>query len=259
MDQAIEVVRLDADPGRVRVAQDEIHIVDRVQSGKEKPQHPQPRRTAKVVFLRARPNDEKRDVVGIEPLPFFKDAARRTTDSGNNVGELRTNDLRSERLVRQLVARGRLVARQKSVVEKMPERPVPDVVQKPGDAKKLFDAAARGNRAARFRGRPVEEGRILFKNAIEALVPRVPDAACETHRPERVREPGMFRRRVDEPRRLKLMDLTQPLEPRRIDQISLVSGLARRRIVRRRRDRDVSVNRIVNERFRLITFLDKIV
>ena len=132
------------------------------------------------------------------------------------------------------------------IVEKMTERPVTYVVKKTRDAKERLDAVARGNRTARILALALKQVRTLLKDAVETVLPFVPDPARGARRAQHMLKPRMFRRRIDEPRRLELMNLTEPLKPRGIDKIAFVSRFAGLPIRGRRRNRNITVNGILN-------------
>ena len=98
------------------------------------------------------------------------------------------------------------------VVEKMPERAVPHVVQQPRHPHQAFDVGPRGDVAARFAQR---------------IVPVVDGQRGQVHDPQDVLEAGMLGRRKDPPGRLQLVNLPHPLDPRMVDDL-LFRDFARR-------------------------------
>ena len=152
--------------------------------------------------------------------------------------------------MRQAVAARRLKTAQKMFVEEMPERPVPDVVQERRDAQQRLDATRRRNRTV-----AVGQLRIFLKNAVKTLAQRLPNAPGRPRRPQDVLETRMLRRRINEPSGLKLVNLAQSLRPRRVDEVAFATRFPRREVSARRRKGDVSVYRVLNERFRLVFVL----
>ena len=71
--------------------------------------------------------------------------------------------------------------------------------------------------------------------------------ARHVHRPERMHESGMFRRGIDPPGTLQLVDVSQPLNPGGVDQVFLGVFMWIRLSIRYG-ERDVLVDRIGDER-----------
>src|SRR5712691_9813630 len=124
----------------------------------------------------------------------------------------------------------------------MGERPVPDIVQKTGDAKRLDDEPFGRNRLAGDHER-----------GSQRRIERAGPDARLVHDPETVREPRMLGRRKDPAGALELTDPSQSLDPGRVEQILFGDVLGRQtRGVRLRpreplRQLDVAVDRVANE------------
>ena len=224
--QPVEIERPAAVARHVGVAEHEIHVVDRVQPAEKAPQKPQPLRPlGRDAF---RPGNQKHDLLGIERFAVGEPGVRIAADAADQVGELPANDLAAEHLVVQSVVG------QKMLVEKMPERPVPHVVQQGGQPHERLDVAPAGHVGA---------------DLAQALVERGDRPAGQVHRPQHVLKPRMLGRGKDPPGGLQLVNLPQPLEPRVVDDLPLGDFALRQ--ARRRGEGDVAVDRIVAEAFAL--------
>ena len=124
--------------------------------------------------------------------------------AAEQVAQFLANDLGPQRLV------GQAVAAQEMLVEEVPERSVPDVVQQAGHAQQRFHVAAAGRVRADFP---------------QAVVQHRHRPAGQVHGPHDVLEPGVFGTGIDPPGGLQLVDVPQPLDPRMVDDLPL-GGLA---------------------------------
>ena len=130
------------------------------------------------------------------------------------------------------------------LVEEVGERPVPDVMQQPGQPQRLHDQPLRGRLRARLRrsqGRP--------QAGIKVAGPQ----PCLVHDAQAVREAAVLGRREDPTSALQLADATHPLDPRRVEQVAFGRRFGRQaeptRAFRREalRQLDVAVDRIADE------------
>jgi len=117
----------------------------------------------------------------------------------------------------------------------MAVRPVPDIVQKTGDAEDLLDEV--------FRGR-------VRADLTEAGIQVAAEFTGDVHGPQRMLEARVFRGRVHPPGALELVDPPQALHPGGVDQV-LFRALAR---LSRDGDREggVLVDRVGDERHALV-------
>ena len=231
--QPFDVDRPDGDARQVRVAPDEIEVVDGEDAGQQRLEPADPARH-RVVHERGL-GDEERDparvdgLAGREPVPLGH-GARRPAQPAQQRPELVLDDPARQVLVGQpLPVRPSRVGRrlevgQDMVVEEVGERPVPDVVEEPGHPQGLDRQALRRDRLVRVRERRPQ-----------ARVERPCPEARLVHDPEAVGEPRVLGGREDPAGALELADAAQPLEPRRVEQV-LLGGLlggqpCRRRLV----------------------------
>ena len=97
----IPVKRPRRQTGQPSVPQDKVHIVNRVQTGKKGPKQVQPAGMLGV-FLLLRPDDQKRDLLGIDRLVVTKNPIGGTAQTANGRCQTLFNDHRPKPFMRQL-------------------------------------------------------------------------------------------------------------------------------------------------------------
>ena len=172
------------------------------------------------------PGDEKNDLLGVDRFVVFQAAGRIAANAAQQIAQLVANDVSADELVIQAVI-GEVEG-----VEEMPERPVPHVVQQPGQAHQRFDVAATGQLGANLPQAVHQGGR---------------RPAGQVHGPEGMLEAGVLGGRIDPPGGLQLVDLPQTLHPGIVDH-SLLGDFALGQSDGRT-EGDVPVDRVVAEAF----------
>jgi hypothetical protein len=222
-DQPVEIERPRAEARHVGIAQDEVHVVDRVDPAQQAAQVPQPARY-RILLVAPRADDEPGDLSRIERLVGRQFPLRRATDPPDRVAESVADDHRAEGLVSQAPA-GQEVG-----VEEVAEGTMSDIVQQSGEPQQRFDV------------RSARTVRVMFG---ERRVELLRQSTTQMHRPDDMLETGVLGRREDPPGGLQLVDLTHPLHPRIVDQLPLAPFFGPQVDVRD--ERDVAVDRVVAE------------
>ena len=223
--QAVQVEGPRVVARRVGVAQDEVHVVDRVDAAEQAAQKPQPA-WAIARSIVARPSDQKRDLRRIERFAVGQPAVGVPPHAADQVPQFVPHDVAAERLVR--MAKGRQIM----LVEKMSERPMADVVQQSGQPDERLD---------------VSSARRVRAGLQQTFVQRRRGAAGQVHHAQHVLEPRVLGGRKHPPGGLQLVNLPKSLHPRVVDDLPF------RHLVRRQADigseRNIAVNRIETQAF----------
>ncbi len=214
--------------GHVGVAEDEVHVVDRVEAAEQAAQELQPWRLAVSGGCR-RAGNQIGNLRRIELFARRQSAEGIASHAADAVPQLLLDDRAAQHFVVQAV-RGEVV-----LVEEVSERSMPHVVQEGRQSQQRLDVAAAGNFGANFREALVQVGR---------------RAAGQVHDSQHVLKPRVLGCGEYEPCRLKLMNLSQPLQPGTVDQL-LFGHFARRQSAGRHK-RDVAMDRVVAEAFVLV-------
>ena len=177
-----------------------------------------------AAILRA--GDEHGDLLGVERLVVRQASVGVAANAAEQVAQFVTDDVGPEGLVVQAVVG------QEVLVEEVPERAVPHVVQQGGHPHQRLDVGPAGQVRA---------------DLPEAVVELVDRPAGQVHGPQNVLEAGVLGRGEDPPGGLQLVDLPQPLDPGVVDDL-LLGDLALRQ-PGRRGEGDVPMDRVVAEAF----------
>jgi len=111
------------------------------------------------------------------------------------------------------------------LVEEMPERAMPDIVEEAGHPQGLFDTGRRGR---------------IARNLLQVGIQLPRPLPAEVHRAERVLKTGVFATGKHPPCRLELVNPAQPLQPWMVEQVLLGRAFP----VQSLGDLDVPVQRI---------------
>ncbi len=180
----------------VGVAEDEVHVVDRVEAAKQTAEQAEPMEGLVVGLARAA--DEEGDLGGVEHFTGFEAAAGIAAHGTEEMAQLMLDDVGTEGFV------GEAVVGEEVVIEEMAERAVSHVMEQRGHAQQRLDVGLAGH---------------LGADLAEAGVQLVGGTAGEEHGTEHVLEAGVFRAGKDPPCRLELMDLAESLHPGVIDDL----------------------------------------
>jgi hypothetical protein len=130
------------------------------------------------------------------------------------------------------VSWGVTVLPEEMLIKKVAEGTVSHVVQQTSHPEQRLDVTLTGN---------------VRTDVPQAAVERSRGPTAQMHGPQNVLESRMFRRGIDPPRGLQLVDLPHSLDPRMVDDGPLRHTTRTHSAVRR--ERDVTVNWIVSQCF----------
>ena len=196
MEKPLQVNRTNFDAAHVGIPRHVVEVVRRVHAVQDRLERLHPGRhsgTGKFGL-----GDQLRDPVRLDPLAWAKEAARTRVEGGNRRSQLAFDQCAADHLVVDAEAI------QVILVEEVPEGPVADVVQQPGNPQGLLDAGSR--RDLRHKGRQV---------GVELAGP----FSTEVHRTQRVLKARMLAAREDPPGGLQLMDAAKSLQPGMVEQV----------------------------------------